>query len=281
MFRRLLRWTQTYVPEREDALADIGLGWPRLRALLLELGELFVAAGTIETAEDVFWLRRGEVEQAIAALERGDTTDSLDDVVRDRKARWRGQKRATPPQILPENSWMTTMEAMMPAEAGVETGDSLEGVAASAGQVTATARVIDGPEDFSKVEPGDILVARITTPAWTPLFALAAGVVTDVGGPLSHGSIVAREYGIPAVLGTGNATRRIEDGQTITVDGDAGTVTLAVADRTEADTTVEISTDDAESPSSNRTKRIVVAAGVALGLVAWWRRRNTANDGDK
>jgi phosphoenolpyruvate synthase/pyruvate phosphate dikinase len=73
---------------------------------------------------------------------------------------------------------------------------------------------------------GDVLVAPLTTPAWTPLFARAAAVVTDVGGPLSHGSIVAREYGIPAVLGTGAATRRIRSGQMITVDGGAGVVTL-------------------------------------------------------
>ena len=77
--------------------------------------------------------------------------------------------------------------------------------------------------------PGDILVADITTPAWTPLFALAAGIVTNVGGPLSHGSIVAREYGIPAVLGTGVATKRIESGQRVTVDGEAGIVTLLEA----------------------------------------------------
>jgi pyruvate,water dikinase len=77
------------------------------------------------------------------------------------------------------------------------------------------------------MRPGDVLVAEITTPAWTPLFAMAAAVVTDIGGPLSHGSIVAREYGIPAVLGTGVATQRIESGQTVTVDGSAGTVGLS------------------------------------------------------
>jgi phosphoenolpyruvate synthase/pyruvate phosphate dikinase len=77
------------------------------------------------------------------------------------------------------------------------------------------------------MQAGDILVADITTPAWTPLFAMAAGIVTNVGGPLSHGSIVAREYGIPAVLGTGVATQRIHSGQTITVDGGAGIVTLS------------------------------------------------------
>ena len=76
------------------------------------------------------------------------------------------------------------------------------------------------------MRPGDVLVAPITTPAWTPLFALASAIVTDIGGPLSHSSIVAREYGIPAVLGTGVATRRIRSGQTIRVAGSAGTVTI-------------------------------------------------------
>jgi pyruvate,water dikinase len=86
--------------------------------------------------------------------------------------------------------------------------------------------VIHGPEEFDLMKAGDILVAKITTPAWTPLFALASGIVTDVGGPLSHSSIVAREYGVPAVLGTGVATQRIRTGQHITVDGDGGVVTL-------------------------------------------------------
>jgi rifampicin phosphotransferase len=80
------------------------------------------------------------------------------------------------------------------------------------------------------MQPGDILVAKITTPAWTPLFARAAAIVTDIGGQLSHGSIVAREYGIPAVMGTGVATKRIHSGQTITVDGSAGEVTLSGRD---------------------------------------------------
>jgi pyruvate,water dikinase len=86
--------------------------------------------------------------------------------------------------------------------------------------------VLRGPEDFSKMETGSVLVASITTPAWTPLFARASAVVTDIGGPLSHGSIVAREYGIPAVLGTDSATKNILHGQKINVDGNRGIVTL-------------------------------------------------------
>jgi pyruvate,water dikinase len=106
-------------------------------------------------------------------------------------------------------------------------GNLIKGVATSPGKVTAAARVLHGPEEFGQMQPGEVLVASITTPAWTPLFAMASAVVTDIGGPLSHGSIVAREYGIPAVLGTGSATKRIHSGDTITVDGGAGVVTLS------------------------------------------------------
>jgi pyruvate,water dikinase len=106
------------------------------------------------------------------------------------------------------------------------TSDTLAGFAVSPGRVTAPASVIRSPAEFGAMEPGTILVCPTTTPAWTPLFAQACGLVTDIGGVLAHGSIVAREYGIPAVMGTGSATERIVSGQLVTVDGDAGTVTL-------------------------------------------------------
>ena len=119
------------------------------------------------------------------------------------------------------------MASWTPAAEDSQSGSTLKGVAASAGRITAPARVLHGPEDFGQMRPGDVLVAGTTTPAWTPLFAMASAVVTDIGGPLSHGSIVAREYGIPAVMGTGIATRRIKSGQVITVDGSAGVVMLS------------------------------------------------------
>ena len=112
----------------------------------------------------------------------------------------------------------------MPARTSQAAGNVIKGVGASPGHITGPARVLHGPEEFGQMRQGDILVARITTPAWTPLFALASGVITDVGGPLSHSSIVAREYHIPAVLGTGVATARLHSGQHITVDGDTGQV---------------------------------------------------------
>jgi pyruvate,water dikinase len=108
-----------------------------------------------------------------------------------------------------------------PAAAG-----QLNGIAASAGTVTGTARVLSSPDEGDRLEPGDILVCVTTAPPWTPLFAIAGGVVTDTGGVLCHSAICAREYGIPAVVGTMAATAMIPDGATITIDGATGTVTV-------------------------------------------------------
>ncbi|MDP9266233.1 MAG: PEP-utilizing enzyme [Chloroflexota bacterium] len=102
----------------------------------------------------------------------------------------------------------------------------LRGTAASAGRATGPARVVRDTSEFARVRPGDVLVCPATTPAWTLLFARVAAIVTDTSSPSSHASIVAREYGIPAVVGTGDATARVRDGQLLTVDGAAGTVAL-------------------------------------------------------
>ena len=220
-FDALLRRAQAIAPIREDALADVGLAWPQLRRMLAELGHRLVAADVLDRPDDVYWCRRPEIETALGAPR------DLRPLVEQRREVWRGQRRATPPQLLPQGTWMDRLGAMMPATTADQTGDVLTGIGASAGRVTATARVLAGPADFARLQPGEVLVASITTPAWTSLFARAGAVVTDIGGPLSHSSIVAREYGIPAVLGTAVATRRITDGQQITVDGDQGRVYLA------------------------------------------------------
>ena len=140
---------------------------------------------------------------------------------------WRGQKRVVPPQILSERKNFYTWIYKVAGPGGDEkqTGPVIKGLSIGGGSITAPARVLHGPEDFNQMKPGDVLVASITTPAWTPLFAMASAVVTDVGGMLSHSSIVARECGIPAVTATGVATTRIKSGQLVRVDGDVGTVT--------------------------------------------------------
>jgi pyruvate,water dikinase len=184
-----------------------------------------------------------------------------------RKEIWRGQRRATPPQLLPKNArWGRLFESMMPAASEEQTGAVIKGMGASGGQVTAPARVLGGPSEFGQMGSGEVLVASITTPAWTSLFAMASGVVTDIGGPLSHSSIVAREYGIPAVLGTAVATRRIHSGERIRVDGDAGTVTLLEQqDAGEA----APSGGPTEQAHGGRRMAALVAGGSAVAVTVW------------
>jgi pyruvate,water dikinase len=231
LFRKVLGWAQSYNCAREDSIAAIGLGYPLLRRMLRELGRRMAEAGVIAEADDVYWLTRDELDRMAAALDRGEALEDIIDRIRERKAIWRAEKRVTPPPQLPPKDRVMGIkaEAFLGAAEGNESGDRITGFGASPGQVTAAACVLHGPDDFDQMKPGHVLVAAITTPAWTPLFAMAAAVVTDVGGALSHGSIVAREYQIPAVLGTGVATKRIRSGQTITVDGSQGIVRLAGA----------------------------------------------------
>ena len=227
LFNKFLLPAQRFAPLREDGLADVGLAYPLLRQMLLELGRRFTNGGMIVSPEDIFWLNQDEVEKAATKLDCGEPLGCLSPVIPARKAAWRAAKRVTPPSRLPHMK-LPGIQWLKAKPRGIErrTGNTLKGVAASPGRVTAPACVLNGPQDFGQMKAGDVLVAAITTPAWTPLFARAAAVVTDVGGPLSHGSIVAREYGIPAVLGTGVATKRIHNGQIITVDGNTGVVIL-------------------------------------------------------
>jgi phosphohistidine swiveling domain-containing protein len=225
--RKALGWAQSLGQVREDSYASIGLSYPRLREMLKELGRRLVAAGAIQAPADIFWLEASEVESFLQPLGDGITLNSMHEIIETRKAAVKATEKLIPPTQLPySDKYMgIPLEVFVPGEGGLE-GDKLKGIAASPGRVIGKACVLRSPNDFDQMEQGAILVAKMTTPAWTPLFAMAGGIVTDIGGPLSHGSIVAREYGIPAVLGTVAATRIIQSGQQITVDGDAGTVTL-------------------------------------------------------
>ncbi|MGB8029700.1 MAG: PEP/pyruvate-binding domain-containing protein [Terracidiphilus sp.] len=230
LFRRLLGWAQRSAPLREDALADVGLGWPMLRRILREVGRRMVVAGAIADHDEVFWLKWEELEEAARLLDAGQPVEDYRGAIAERRETWQREQGVTPPVALPLKGGARILgldfSRWMPAHSDQAASNTIRGIGASPGKVTGPACVIHGPEEFAQMRPGDVLVANITTPAWTPLFAMASGIVTDVGGPLSHSSIVAREYGVPAVLGTGVATHRIRGGQHITVDGDGGVVTL-------------------------------------------------------
>jgi phosphohistidine swiveling domain-containing protein len=217
-FQALLEVAQRYAVIREQQARQLTLGWPLLRRCALRLGETLRADGVIDQAEDVFYLTRAQL----------DTRTPLQDVVGRRRAIWERQRRLLAPLTIGRPPRLLAKELLGAVEAVRTTGptpkDAIVGQPASPGRATGPVRIIHGPGDFDRFQLGEVLVARATAPAWTPLFARAVAVVTDGGTLAAHASLVAREYGIPAVVATGDATTRLRDGQRVTVDGGAGTV---------------------------------------------------------
>ncbi|PQA85682.1 PEP-utilizing enzyme [Hyphococcus luteus] len=211
-----------------------------------EYGALFVENGLMDDAEDVFHLSRYEVEQAIidvmTSWSNGSPTRGgarFKAMIAERKAaieKW--AELDTPPALGPVPDiiddpaivmlWGITRENLDIWMKGPADADSNEirGFAASSGVVEGTARVIKSVKEIDRLKEGDILVCQVTNPTWAPVFQKIAAAVSDIGGSMSHAAIVAREYGLPAVVGTGQATSRIEDGQRVRVDGARGVVTL-------------------------------------------------------
>jgi rifampicin phosphotransferase len=207
----LLRRTRALAGVREMPKFCIILLFARVRALLSLEGEELAEAGRLRKAGDIFFVSLPEARAALAG-------EDLRSVVRERRAVYAQEvKRRHVPRVLLSDG--TEPAAETP---GVAPG-TLRGTPASGGGVSARARVILDPAG-AHLEPGEILVAPSTDPGWTPLFLTAGGLVMEMGGAMSHGAVVAREYGIPAVVGVAGATERIVDGELITVDGSQGTV---------------------------------------------------------
>ena len=198
-----------------------------LRAVLLEAGRRLVEDGTIAVADDVFMLDPEELRAALAT-----PGQDLRVLVAERIAQMQRQATTQAPPVLgtipteppPDDPFTRLAMKFNGVPQAPGAAGEVRGSAGSSGTVRGTARVIRSISEAGRIQPGDIIVAETTAPPWTPLFAKVAAVVTDTGGVLSHCAVVAREYGIPAVVGTGMATKVIADGQTIEVDGDAGIV---------------------------------------------------------
>jgi pyruvate,water dikinase len=198
------------------------------RLPFLVAGQRMAAAGVLAHGDDVIYLEVAEIHSFLG----GDETPRTDVVKgrREEMERWRGY---TPPELL--GAAPSARIARDLANDGGQiargtpaagTAATVQGLPAAKGVASGTARVVRLLEEAERVQPGDILVCEMTTPAWTPLFPALAGIVADTGGPLSHCAVMAREYGVPCVVGTKVGTRTIPDGARITVDGAAGTVTV-------------------------------------------------------
>lgn len=260
LYRLVVHDAQTLQPLRENpkyVLMQITL---EQRRLYLQLGERWTRSGALDAAEDVFWLLGDEAQ----ALSRETSDDALRARIRSRVRRRRRQHdqwAAQPPPPLrdlhgqpqretepaaqpaqpaqpereaettaqdapsaqPERESETAAQDAPPAQPQREALE-LRGIAASAGTARGRARIAASPEEGRQLIAGEILVARFTDPGWTPIFPLAAAVVTEIGGMLSHGAVVAREYGIPAVVNVPNATTALQTGDLIEVDGSTGQI---------------------------------------------------------
>ena len=226
-FRYRLWFASKFYPMREESCFVLGMAWPALRPMAAELGRRMVEVGTFKQPDDVYHMYSAELEEAMKLRADNKAKPELGELAEERRELRERRKRLHPPGTCPpeasESPGIAFKETQIKND---DTSDTLMGIPVSPGTITAEVSVIMNPSEFSNMIPGSILVCPMTSPAWTQLFAHAQGLVTDIGGILGHGSIVAREYGIPAVVGTGNCTQRIKHGQMIEVDGDGGTVKL-------------------------------------------------------
>ncbi|HEY8490017.1 MAG TPA: PEP-utilizing enzyme [Dehalococcoidia bacterium] len=225
-----LRVAQQRLPLQEDHNFYIDqMATTSLRLPLLALGRRLAEAGALAARDDVFFLTFDEVRQA------AERPADLRETVQRRRADHARWGAVTPPPFVgrlpagftPDRLRTDPVVGVAPAEPGRVR--VLRGVGASAGTATGPARVVRRLAEAEKVQPGDVLVCEMTMPPWTPLFATVAAVVADTGGILSHCAVVAREYGIPCVVGTKIGTRTVQDGQVLTVDGAAGVVRVEPA----------------------------------------------------
>jgi pyruvate,water dikinase len=220
-FTTLLATTQRYAAIREEQARALTLGWPLLRAAAHRLGHTLHTVAVLDDPDGVFFLTRAEVTAGL-----GEAPPRLSDTAAARRAAWQRQRRLPAPLSLGRPPrLLRAVLAQTPAPPAGTPAGAVVGQPASPGRTTGPVRVIHGPDEFDQFATGEILVAPTTTPAWTILLARAAAVVTDGGTIAAHASLVAREYAIPAVVATGDATHRLATGQIVTVDGATGTVT--------------------------------------------------------
>jgi rifampicin phosphotransferase len=219
----VLRWTQTSIQLRERARLKQALLYSRLRRVALAIGDRLVVQGRLAARDDVFFLTADEIDALLSGHAMfPDHTCALVDLRRRAHA---AVTAVTPPDALHLGfgEYFTAGDAA--GEARLPDAHAT-GVGACGGTITGRAAVLDAVTESHRIRPGDVLVTRQTDPGWGPVFPLISGLVIERGGMLSHGAIIAREFGIPSVVGVKDATRRIPDGARITVDGDRGRVLI-------------------------------------------------------
>jgi pyruvate,water dikinase len=238
-FLNLLNQGRRVSALREDTHFALTLPLPILRRSLLELGRRLTNVGILESSEDVFHLKFDELERLEGVWPPPtNLVSTLRQAARQRAER-RGALAGTPLMALSSSSRI---------QSGAEV--IVAGTPGSPGVAEGPVRVVRDVAGFGSLQPGEVLVAPFTNPSWTPLFGHAAAVVADTGGAMSHAAIVAREYGIPAVMGTGDGTSRLSDGERVRVDGNRGQVTLSSSPGEDAPSRIAVDTDRPAQPAA-------------------------------
>lgn len=219
VLRRIAYWTRLFTAYRENQRYHLDYILAHLRKLVLEQGRRLAEQGVLGAVEDVFLVEAEELRR----LARGEGVDGLEGKVEARRRHWMTWRNRLPATYLFDGV-ETEGEIVEGDPCPLVASGATEGVAAARGRATGPVRLVRTIEDLDAVEPGDILVAGNIDPGWTPVFPLLGGVVTETGGTLSHGALLAREYGIPAVMGVPGATGRWLAGTILTVNGSKGTV---------------------------------------------------------
>jgi len=207
---KVVRHARSFAAFRENSHYDVTRGLHVFRILFTELGARFARQGILQNPGDIFYLSYYEIRDIIYTIYHGIEELNVKKLAAKIQARKDEQERRMA-------RW---------ALRGVEFDETgaVQGVPVSQGVAAGPARIIKDPRDFYLLRKGDILVAPYTNPAWTPLFTVASGLVAETGGAASHAAIIAREYGIPAVMGVVKATELLQDGEMVTVNGTTGTV---------------------------------------------------------
>jgi len=219
LFSHLLRETQEAARVREDMRNSVVFTIGFYRTLALEGGRRMAAAGLLHEEGDVFFLAADELLSWLSAEEDG---NRLQVMAAMRKLEY--EALCSLPDLPP---WFVMEgDRIVSPQARVLSGLTLAGLPGSSGVATGRVAVLRSPSEQDKIKPGDVLVAPFTDVGWTPLFLVASAVVTELGGPLSHSCVVAREYGVPAVVNVKDATTILKDGEMVSVDGDSGVVTV-------------------------------------------------------
>jgi len=224
VFRMMLHHTHQAIRFREKSRIIRSLLFGEIRQIVRQIGNRLVEKGHLQQSDDVFYLRWNELEEIVYG--KFQFPETIPQLILLRQEAHKNNEEIEPPSLFLRElgGYYQAHESPAAYPAHSDSQSQLVGIAVSGGRVKGRARIIIDPVRDQRLQPGDILVTKSTDPGWTPLFKIAGGLILEKGGMLSHGAIVAREFGIPAITAVERATTLITDGDILIINGDTGEI---------------------------------------------------------